>query len=97
MKIDNEKFVDVNDICNNLPKKVRKLLPAYHSITSLDTTLYPFWARKVKPFKKALKKDKIGFPQCFQNKEYKEMKSAERFVQTFMCPGKNKSIAETRS
>ena len=97
MKTDNEKFVDVNDICNNLPEKVRKLLPAYHSIASLDRTLYLFWAGKVKPFKKALKKDKIGFLQCFQNKEYKEMKPAEGFVQTIMCPGKDKSIAETRS
>ena len=97
MKTVNEKFVDVSDICNNLPEKVRKLLPAYHSVTSLDTPLYLFWVGKVKPFKKTLKKDKIGFLQCFQNKEYKEMKPAERFVQTIMCPGKNKSIAETRS
>ena len=55
MKIDDKKFVDVNNICINLPEKVRKLLPAYHSITGLDTTSYPFVVRKVKPFKKALK------------------------------------------
>ena len=55
MKIDDKKIVDVNNICSNLPEKVRKLLPAYHSITGLDTTSYPFVVRKVKPFKKALK------------------------------------------
>ena len=54
MNIDDEKFVNVNDICSNLPEKIRKLLPAYHSITGLDTTSYPFRVGKVKPFKKAL-------------------------------------------
>ena len=65
MKIDAEKLEDVNDICNNLPQKVRKLLPAYHSITRLDTTLYPFQVGKVKLFRKALKNDKTGLLQCF--------------------------------
>ena len=98
MKIDEGIFVDVNDICSNLPEKVRKLLPAHHSITGLDTTSYPFRVRKVKPFKKALKKDKIGLLQYFQNEEDKEMKPAKKFVQTIMYPGKdNESIAETRS
>ena len=60
MKIDDEKFVDVNDIWSNLPEKVRKLLPAYRSITGSDTTSYAFGVGKVKPFQKALKKDKIG-------------------------------------
>ena len=60
MKIDDEKLVDVNDIWSNLPEKVRKLLPAYRSITGSDTTSYLFGVGKVKPFQKALKKNKIG-------------------------------------
>ena len=75
-----------------------KLLPAYHSITGLDRTSYLFGDGKVKPFKKALKNDKIVLLQCFQNEEDKEMKSSKKFVQTIMYPGKdNESVAETRS
>ena len=88
MKIDDKKFVDVNDICSNLSEKVRKVLLAYHSITGSDTTSYPFGVGKVKPFKKALKKDKIDLLQCFQIEEDKEMKTVEKFVHTIMCPGK---------
>ena len=76
MKFDDDKFVDVNYVCSNLPEKVRKLLPAYHSTTEYPF-LYPFGVGKVKPFKKALKKDRIGLLQCFQNEENKEMKPAE--------------------
>ena len=54
--------------------------------------------RKLNHLKKALKKDKIGLFQCFQNGVDKEMKPAENFVQTIMYSGKNKeSIAETKS
>ena len=72
MKIDEEIFVDANDICSNLPEKVRKLLPAHHSMTGLGTMSYPFRVRKVKPFKKALRKDKIGLLQYSKTKRIKK-------------------------
>ena len=61
--------MDVNDICSNLPEKVRKLQPVYHCITESDTTSYPFQVEKVKPI------------QCFHKHNDKEMKPAEKFVQ----------------
>ena len=83
MKIDDKKFVDVNDICSNLSEKVRKVLLAYHSITGSDTTSYPFGVEKVKPFKKALKKDKIGLLQCFKSKRIKKWRlSKNLFTQS---------------
>ena len=90
--------MDANDICSNLPEKIRKLLTAYHIITGSEPTLYPFGVGKVKPFKKALKKDKSVLLQCFQNEEDKEIKPAKKFVQTIMYLGKNDdSSAEERS
>ena len=82
MKIDDKKCVDINNMCSNLLEKVRKLLPAYYSIPRLDTTSYPFGVGKNKPFKKGLKKDKIGRFQCFQIEKNKAMKPVEKFVQT---------------
>ena len=73
--------MDVNDICSNLPEKVRKLRPVYHCITESDTTSYPFQVEKVKPIKKGLKMNNIGLLQCFHNHNDKEMKPAEKFVQ----------------
>ena len=98
MKFDIEKLVDGNNICSNLPEKVRKLLPAYHSITGLDKSSCQSRVEKVKAFTKALKKDKINLLQCFQNEEDKERKPAKKFVQIITYPGKdNESFAERRS
>ena len=98
MQIENEKFVDINEINRKLPEEVRKVLPAYHSVTGCDTTSYPFGVRKAKPLKKAMKNTKMNLLRCFGNEEDDETKSAEKFLQTVMYPGKeNESIIQTRS
>ena len=60
MKIDSERFVDINIIRGHYGNDICKILPAYHSLTGCDSTSYPVNVGKIKPFKKLIREDKAS-------------------------------------
>ncbi len=98
MRIDKEKYVYVNNVCNHYGSEVCKALPAYHSITGCDTTSFPFNVGKVKPFKNMVKESnaKLLF-KLGENEAVNDTSDAEKFLQTVMYSGKDEeSHVETR-
>ena len=98
MKTDNEKLWKLTISAEIYLKKLGNFSQLITASQRWNRTSYLFGVGKVTLLQKALKKDKIGLLQCFQNEEDKEMKSTKKFVQTIMYPGKdNISVADTRS
>ena len=95
MKIDNQRFVDINNVCSYLTQEICEVLPSYHSLTGCDTTSYPFGVCKVKPFKKAIKEGKFGLLKDFGSGE--QMDLAEKFICIIMYPAReNETSVQVR-
>jgi hypothetical protein len=65
MKIDGERHVNISSVCNFYGTDVCNVLPAFHSLTGCDTTLYPFGCGNIKPFKKMLQHKKHNLIASF--------------------------------
>ncbi len=101
MKIDHDKFVDVNKVYTFLGERVSTYLPQLHAITGCDTTSFFYGVGKVKVLKKLNKDDKsLLFLNEIGKAEHLSQKGiadAIRFVQTILYNGKiDESLVQTR-
>ena len=93
MKIDSDRFVEIQKICDSLDPEVCDVFPSY-SMTGCETTSFPYGVEKVKPLQNALKSGKWRHLQEFAENltQYEDMDSAKMV----MHPGReNETPVET--
>ena len=93
MKIDHEKYVNVDRLVKYYGTDLCSVLPQFHAITGCDTTAYKFRVGKVNTFKKIVKNEKLRLFLHNVGKEVdvKEMTiiSMKRFFQLVLYCGKD--------
>ena len=98
MKIDSERFVDINIIRGHYGNDICKILPAYHSLTGCDSTSYPVNVGKIKPFKILIREASLLSEFGSSAESFHHLDDAKLFVQTLMYSGtKEETVTETRT
>lgn len=101
MKYDNNKYAEIDSICNFLGDELCRVLTAIHALSGCDTTSYFYNVGKVKTLKKIKKNpsrlqliNAIGREETLSESEVEKIKE---FIRTTMYNGKSaESYLETR-
>ena len=99
MKIEQNRYLDIGDICKAYGEEICDVLPGYHSLTGCDTTSYPYKVGKVKPLKKMITQSKANRLSPLGQRRLSKQDAEEilSFMQTIMYPGKpDEEFVDTR-